>query len=135
MNWKLNLQLSLFGLAMGMATVFLIPPNLEPAFWLPIFLFCAYIIARRCLTGRFVHGLFLGIANSVWITAAHVVFLTQYLATHAQEAAMMKSMPLPDAPRLTRVLTGPIVGLISGAIICLFALISGKLMDKSARAE
>ncbi len=38
MNWKLILQLSMFGLAMSVATVYLIPSKIEPAFWLPIFL-------------------------------------------------------------------------------------------------
>jgi len=32
MNWKLAIQLSLFGLAMGVSTVFLIPSNIEPIF-------------------------------------------------------------------------------------------------------
>ena len=73
MNWKLIFQLSLFGLAMGIATVYVIPSKIEPAFWLVIFLYCAYAIAK-CSGGKnFLHGLLLGIANSIWITAAHVL--------------------------------------------------------------
>jgi hypothetical protein len=34
MNWKLILQLSMLGLVMSLATVFLIPSSIEPAFWL-----------------------------------------------------------------------------------------------------
>lgn len=128
MDWKLIFQLSLFGLAMGIATVFLIPPNIEPPCWLVIFLICAYVIAKRRPTGRFVHGLLLGIANSVWITTAHVLLFDRYIAGHAQDAAMMKSMPLADAPRLMMAITGPVVGLISGVIIGLFALGAGKLI-------
>jgi hypothetical protein len=60
MDWKLIFQLSLLGLAMGIATVFFIPPNVEPVVWLIIFLVCAYIIARRRPTGRLAHGLLLG---------------------------------------------------------------------------
>ena len=82
---------------MGIAAVFLIPPNIEPACWLVIFLIYAYVIAKRRPTGRFTHGLLLGVANSVWITAAHVLLFDRYIAGHAQEAAMMKSMPLADA--------------------------------------
>jgi hypothetical protein len=37
MNWRLIAQLSLFGLAMGIATVFFIPSTIEPLFWLVIF--------------------------------------------------------------------------------------------------
>ena len=117
MNWKLIFQLSLFGLAMGLATVFFIPSNVEPACWLVIFLVCAYIIARQCRDKRFLHGLLLGVANSIWITAAHVCLFNEYIATHAREAEMMKSMPLPDSPKLMMAMMGPIVGIISGAVI------------------
>ena len=47
MNWALIARLSLFGLAMGVATVFLIPSTIEPLFWLVIFAICACIIAIR----------------------------------------------------------------------------------------
>ena len=56
MNWKLILQLSIFELAMGVATVFLIPSKIEPVFWLLIFLFCAYAIARRTSSKPFLHA-------------------------------------------------------------------------------
>jgi hypothetical protein len=130
MDWKLIFQLSLFGLAMAFATVFLIPPNIEPMCWLVIFLTSAYVIAKRRPTGRFVHGLLLGLANSVWITAAHILLFDRYIAGHAQEAAMMKSMPLADAPRLMMAITGPVVGLISGIIIGLLALAASRLIRR-----
>jgi len=47
-NWKLIVQLSMFGLAMGLATVFFVPSSIEPAVWLIIFVVCAYVLARRC---------------------------------------------------------------------------------------
>jgi len=128
MKWKLILQLSLFGLAMGVATVFVIPSSIEPAFWLVIFVICAYVIAKRCPTGHFLHGLLLGLANSVWITAAHVLLFDSYIARHAQEAAMMQTGPLAASPRLMMALVGPVVGLLSGVILGLFAFVAGKLV-------
>jgi hypothetical protein len=133
MNWKLVLQLSIFGLAMGIATVFFIPSKIEPAFWLAIFLVCAYAIARASATRRFLHGLALGIANSVWITSAHIVLSAHYLANHAQEAAMMRSMPLPDSPRLMMAMTGPVVGVVSGVVIGLLALAAGLVVKPAPR--
>ena len=97
MNWKLILQLSLFGLAMGIATVFWIPSNVEPVLWLLIFLVCAYILARQAVPTPFLHGLATGVVNSVWITVAHVLLFTQYIAAHPAEADMMKKMPVPDS--------------------------------------
>src|SRR5882724_7325605 len=107
MNWKLVGQLSLFGLAMGVGTVSLIPSNIEPLFWLVVFGISAYLIAARAGRSPFVHGVLTGLANSVWVTAAHVLLFNQYLANHPKEAAMMSSMPMPDSPRLMMSLVGP----------------------------
>ena len=130
MNWKLIILLSGFGLVMGIATVFLIPSNIEPMFWLVIFMACAYFISKHTKK-PFLHGLLLGLANSVWITASHILFFNQYLANHPREAAMMSSMPLPDSPRLMMALTGPVVGLVSGLVIGLLALAARKILKRS----
>lgn len=129
-NWRLVFGLSLFGLAMAITTIAVIPSQMEPVFWLVIFLFCANVIGRRAREHSFIHGLLVGIANSVWVTAAHVTFFHQYLAHHAREAAMMSSMPMPDRPRLMMLLIGPMVGIISGVIIGLLALVSGRLFGR-----
>lgn len=131
MNWKLIGLLSLFGLAMGIATVFVIPSNIEPLCWLVIFVFCAYIIAKNSPGLHFLHGLLLGLANSAWITAAHILLFDQYLARHAREATMMSSMPLRSSPKLMMGIVGPVVGLISGIILGLFAFVTGKLVKSS----
>jgi hypothetical protein len=134
MNWKLIFQLSLFGLAMGIATVFVIPSKIEPAFWLVIFLICAYLIAKNSQAWHFLHGLLLGLANSVWITASHVLFFDSYVARHAQEAAMMQNSPLAVSPKMMMAIVGPVVGLISGVILGLFAFVAGKLIKNPSVA-
>lgn len=128
MNWKLILQLSLFGLAMGIATVFVIPANVEPLFWLVILGITAYVIAKRCPSKRFQHGFLVGIANSVWVTGSHVLLFGYYIANHPKEAAMMTSMPLPDAPRLMMGFVGLAIGIVSGVVTGLFALLAAKLI-------
>ena len=115
MNWKLVARLSLFGLAMAFATVFVVPSNVEPMLWLPIFVICAYLIAKHAPGKHFLHGLMLGIANSVWITGAHLLLFDAYLAHHAREAEMMKSMPMPLPPRLLMAIVGPCVGVVPGS--------------------
>lgn len=133
MNWKLIFQLSLFGLAMGIATVFAIGPKIEPAFWLVIFLICAYFIAKNTIGSgmQFLHGLLLGIANSIWITAAHVLFFDTYIARHAAEAARMQNPAIPFPPKTMMLMVGPVVGLLSGVILGLFSLVAGKLVKSS----
>ena len=128
MNWKLILQLSMFGLVMGIGTVFLIPSNIEPIFWLVIFVVCAYFIAKRSGGRYFLHGLLVSLVNSVWITASHLALFASYVANHPKEAKMMASMPLPDSPRLMMALTGPIIGIVSGLVLGIFAIVASKLV-------
>jgi hypothetical protein len=130
MNWKLIVQLSMFGLAMSVATVYLISSTIEPVFWLVIFVISAYLIATRAPGRYLLHGVMVGIVNSIWITSAHVLLFTDYVANHPQEAAMMASMPLPDSPRLMMALTGPIIGVVSGLVIGVFAVIASKVLTR-----
>lgn len=130
MNGKLILLLSMFGLAMGIATVFVIPSKIEPLFWLAIFVFCAVVIAKKAPEKPFLHGLCTSLVNSVWITSAHVLFFDAYIARHAQEAAMSAKMPL--SPRLMMAVTGPLIGLVSGLVLGLFAVIASKFVKPSA---
>jgi hypothetical protein len=134
MNWKLILQLSLFALAMGIATVFVIPSTIEPFFWLVILLVSAYYIATRAADRYFLHGLALGIVNSVWVTGSHVLLFSQYIARHPREAVMMQSMPLPTHPRVMQIIVGACVGVITGVIIGLFAWVAHRLLTPRARA-
>jgi hypothetical protein len=133
-NWGLILQLSLFGLVMAFATVFIVPSNVEPLVWLVIFVICAFLIAKRAPGKVFLHGLLLGVANSVWITGVHVALFDQYLAHHAREAAMMKTMTVPIPPRLLMACVGPIVGVVSGVIIGLFAVVVGLIARPKSSA-
>lgn len=128
MNWKLIFLLSLFGLAMALATVFIIPSNIEPYCWLAIFLVCAYFIAKHCSEKYFLNGLFVSLVNAVWVTSAHILFYDTYIAEHAQEAAMMAKMQVSVNPKLMMLITGPVIGLISGLILGLFSFFASRIV-------
>jgi len=130
MNWKLIFQLSLFGLAMGVATVFIIPSNIEPFCWLAIFIVCAYIIAKNCTRNYFLTGLMVSIVNSVWISAAHIIFHDTYIANHAPEAAAYSSHAMPIPPKLAMAVIGLVIGVVSGLILGLFSFIASKIVKK-----
>ena len=135
MNWNLIFKLSLFGLAMAFATVYFIPSNVEPFCWLAIFIICAYIIARNCSSQYFLHGFLVSLVNSVWITAAHILLFDKYIANHPREASMMNKMPMPDHPQLMMLITGPVVGVISGLILGLFAFAASRIVKSPAQAK
>jgi hypothetical protein len=130
MNIKLILALSLFGLAMGIATVFVIPSKIEPVFWLIIFLVSAWLIAKRAPGKYFLHGFLVSLVNCVWITGAHILLAGPYLQRHADEAAMLAKMPMPDSPRLMMAMTGPVIGIISGLVLGLFSFVASKIVKK-----
>lgn len=130
MNWKLILQLSCLGLFMAVGAVFFIGPSVEPVLWVIILVVSAMEIARRSGGRFFTHGVFTGLANSVWVTGAHILFVDRYLAWHPAEAAQLAQLPLPDSPRLMMLAVGPAVGLISGGIIGIFAVVAGRLVKK-----
>jgi hypothetical protein len=130
MNWKLVLQLSMFGIAMGIATVFVIPSNFEPLFWLAIFVVCAAIISKRCKRLFFLNGLMVSIVNSVWITSVHVLLFSEYSARHSAEIEMMARLPMGDSPRLLMILLFPVSGIVFGLIMGLFSY-AAHLLRKS----
>lgn len=125
MSYKLVFGLSLFGVAMAFATVFVIAPTAEPLYWAAILVVCAAAIAKRAPGRYFLHGLAVGVVNGVWITAAHVALFDRYLAGHAREAALAAEL---GPPKLAMLATGPVVGLASGIVLGLVAFVASKFI-------
>ena len=135
MNWKIIFQLSIFGVIMAIATVFLIPEKLEPVFWVAIFVFCAYIIAKVVGKKHFLHGFCVSLVNCIWITAAHIIFYSTYIANHPGIAKMSEEHPLlPTHPRLAMLIMGPFFGIVSGVVLGLFAFIASFIVKKKVAA-
>ena len=118
---------------MAYATVYYIPPSIEPLFWLIIFIICAVIIAKKCPGKYFMNGFMVSIFNCVWITAAHVLLYDAYIANHPEMLAMLESdSPLKGHPRLMMAVTGPIIGIISGLVLGIFSFIASKIFKKTS---
>jgi hypothetical protein len=130
MNFRLVLMMSMFGLAMALGTVFVIPSNIEPIFWLIIFGVVAFMIAKRAPGRYFLHGFCTSLLNCVWITTAHVLFYDTYVAGHAEEVARSASLPVQG--RLAMILVGPVIGVVSGLVLGLLSFIASKLVKPDA---
>ena len=115
---------------MAIATVFWIPSNIEPVYWLIIFIICAYFIALKSSGKYFMSGFWVSIANCVWITAFHIIFVREYMANHQLEAEMLAKMPFSDSPRLMMLITGPVIGILSGLVLGLFAFLGSRILQK-----
>lgn len=136
MNWKLIVLLSLFGLAMGFATVSLIPSTIEPFCWLVIFIICSYLIAKYAPGKYFLHGFCVSLVNAVWITAVHAAMFYTYIVSHPEFMQMMAGWPaiFVEHPRRMMLPIGIGIGIISGIVLGLFAWIASKIVKKTEPA-
>ena len=134
MNLKIIIQLSLFGLIMAFGTISLIPQKVEPLFWLVIFGFSAFIIARVCTGKYFLYGFILSLINSIWITAVHILFYSSYAAHHPDAVAMSNNITpyFATHPRMAMLAMAPLFGVMFGIIQGLFVVIAGKIISENA---
>ncbi|MBS3914091.1 MAG: hypothetical protein KG003_06300 [Bacteroidetes bacterium] len=124
--------LSLPALVMAFATVYLIPSRVEPAFWLAIFVFCAWRVARN-IKGKlmqFYHGFAIAIFNSFWITVVHLSFVNDYLKLNPGMQEMYDNPAIANHPRLTMAIFGICIGIISGLVLGFFCLVAGRMQKK-----
>lgn len=128
MNWQLLFKLSLFGLAMGIATAFFIPSSIEVFFWLAIFIISAYFIAKYCTRMYFTNGFCLSLLNCVWIIIAHLAFYDSYAEGHAKEVGMYESNPYDITPQIAMSIIGVFIGIFSGLVQGLFAFIASRFV-------
>jgi len=133
-NWTLIVLLSLFGLAMGFATVYWIPINIEWMFWLGIFIVSALLIAKMAPGSYFLHGFMVSIFNCVWITGTHILLYDTYMSGHPDMGKMMAILPMQTYPKIVMLYTGQIIGVLSGLVLGLFSLLATKLMRKTVAA-
>jgi hypothetical protein len=135
MNWKIIFQLSIFGLIMAFGTVSLIPQKVEPVFWLIIFIFSSFIIAKVCTGKYFLHGFLVAILNSVWITAVHAIYLTNYTFNHP-DVVDLTQRALPSFavhPRQAMIIMAPIFGVMFGIILGVFSFVMAKIVNKKSQ--
>ncbi len=131
MNWKLILALSLFGLAMGFATLTWNSPKLEQFLWLLIFLLCAWLIGKNAERSYFLHGFLVSLLNCVWVTGLHMKYADTYIAHHTAEAGQYAKMnaELGLSIQQSMLLIGPFIGIFSGIILGLFSLAASKILE------
>jgi len=123
MNWNLILKLSLFGLLMGILSVFgFIPTGFEFFPWLIIAVISGYLISKHTtklvITQSVVLGLFMGIIVSVF----QAVFFDKLLENNPGSLDGFKEIPMSMEPQYVILFMGPFIGIIFGIVIGLIAL-------------
>ena len=133
---ELIFRLSLFGLLMGLATIWFIPYQYEIYFWVIIFLYCGYCIGKIHRGNWFLHGVFVTTLSGLWYSLAHVFFYHQYMGYHPEEFMMLKRLGLDSNPKGAMLVTGPMFGAIFGILqggIAVGAHLLRKRKKKSKR--
>jgi len=132
LNKKLIFYLSFFGLGMAFLTLLRIPPYVELPIWMVIYVFSAYWIAKMASGKYFLHGFYLNMLNSAWVTSVHILFFKIYLSNHMKEAIMLAKLPLHLYPDLWLLIIGVIFGAFFGVVLGLFAAYLGKQLNRKA---
>jgi hypothetical protein len=130
LNKKLIFLLSLFGLGMAFLTLMRIPPYVELPIWLAIYLFSAYWIAKMASGKYFLHGFYLNMLNSAWVTSVHILFFKIYLSNHMKEAIRLAKLPLHLYPDLWLLIIGVLFGAFFGLILGLFSSLLARQLNR-----
>ena len=135
MNFGLIGLLSVFGLAMGAATLMgAIPRGFEGPLWLVIGILCAIWIARQ-LSGRlFLHGFLVGALNGALSPSIQVLFFPLYLKNNPYAAEAFRQLPGGFSPRLFVLVSAPFIAILSGLVVGLLAWVAGKAMRRKVVA-
>jgi hypothetical protein len=127
MNWSLIFSLSLFGMLMAIATTFLIPFEVAIFVWAVIFLVCAIIIARNIGEQYFLHGLYTGIALSVWVALIHFALFTKFIFANGWVAGTTSQLPKIASPRVMILIYQLLIGVASGVVLGLLSNAASKI--------
>lgn len=133
MNWKLIFLLSLFGLALGVASIFTLSPVVEFVLWVGVSVITAILIAKFANSKYFLHGFLVAVVNTFWVTIAQVAMFYTYIVSHPEYLEMVEKLPpaLAEHPRRLLIYRSPVVAIISGLFVGLLSWIAGKVINRS----
>ena len=131
MNWKLIFALSLFGLAIGLPSLFGLG-SIAPLLWLIVFTICAWVIATGAPGKYFLHGFLAGVVSSVWFTLVHAYYLFD-LSRNKPE--MVEILPQGVSPQVMNLLVGLITAAVAGLIGGFFAFVAAKILKQGDARE
>lgn len=135
MNFGLIALLSLFGLAMGAATLAgVVPRGMELPLWLVIGIIFAIVIARGVTRRHFLHGFVAGALAGILSPIIQVLFFDLYLARNPYAAQAFETLPAGMSPRLFVACVAPVIALIYGAVVGLLSWAAARMFGKKAAA-
>lgn len=126
MDWNLVIILSSIGLIMGLLSVKGFTQVLEPYLWLLFGIAVSLILSKNIEAKSFQHGLFIGLAWGILNGLTQCVFFNTYLANNPQLQQNFQKLTFMQ-PRFFALLTGPVIGLLTGLALGGLAWLFKKL--------
>jgi hypothetical protein len=126
MNRVLILLLSPVGIIMGLLSIKGYTQKMEPFLWLLFGIITALVLSRNTDNKTFLHALFIGLFWGVLNGVTHSVFFDQYLANNTNLQERFKQSTFIQ-PRYFVLVTGPVIGLITGLVLGGLVLLFKKI--------
>lgn len=132
MNLKIWM-LTLFGVLMGLASVFGYTQSNEWLYWLVIAVISGFVIAKVTDRQIFVKSVVVGLFMGIFTGVIQSVLFDKYLENNPQSLDGFKEIPLSLAPQFVVLFTGPFIGIVFGLFIGLIAIIIDKITGKELK--
>ncbi|MBI4202417.1 MAG: hypothetical protein HY532_04785 [Chloroflexi bacterium] len=135
MNWKLIVALSSLGVALGGVSLIGLPRWEEWAVRLFVGLFAAYVLAMKLRTRHIHHGFIVGFAAGMLAIFVQAFFYDILLARNPDAATIPDNLPSGTDPRQYLLSYAPVIGLLQGIALAVFAWTAGSIAKGSALAQ
>ncbi|MBI2170935.1 MAG: hypothetical protein HYU30_02780 [Chloroflexi bacterium] len=135
MNWKVIGAFSSFGLVLGGVSLLGLARPLEWGLRLAAGLGCAYWLAKGLPDKQPHHGFLIGFAAGVLTAFVQVFFFDTYYAHTPSLKATFDGLPAGTDPRQYLLSYAPVIGLLQGIALGVFAWTATNLVKGAATAK
>jgi hypothetical protein len=126
MDWKVIIILSAIGLIMGLLSVKGFTQKLEPFLWLLFGIATSLVLSKNIDNKTFLHGLLIGLSWGIINGLTQSVFFDTYLSNNPQLQQNFSKTSFMQ-PKYFVLVTGPIIGLITGLVLGGLSLLLKKV--------
>jgi len=134
LNQKLITKLSLWGVGMGLITVWGLAGPYEGWVWGVVIVAAALQLARHGAQQLFLHGLIAGFAMSLAAQLLQALLFPIYMANNLSQSADFIQLPIDFPPRLFILLLAPFIAAASGVALGVAAQIAERALPHLDKA-
>lgn len=115
------------GVAIGLFTIYVLPPEFELFLWPMMIVAIGYFGAKANSKSHFWTGFWYALAIGISITLTHLSLISDYLSSHPAEKHQIINYDPGLAPQLVLLMAAPIYWLILGGLSGLMTILWTKV--------